>query len=98
MVTFDVYAGEASKVSKPTGNNMSKQTGQVYRSFLVRCWFIPAETADALPIWRFEVQEVAAEPQKHRFSDFEQLKSFMAATLTAVAADSNPDNDKDTLD
>ncbi len=74
---------------------MTKQADQLYHSFLVRCWFIPAATANEPPAWRFEVQEVSDKPQKHRFSDFEQLKAFIAAKLTAVAAASNQDGDKD---
>ena len=74
---------------------MSKYADQVYTSFLVRCWFVPPATTDELPTWRFEVQEVSDEPQKHRFSDFEQLQAFMLAKLTAVAAASNQDSDKD---
>jgi hypothetical protein len=75
---------------------MVKQADQLYHSFLVRCWFIPAATVDEPPTWRFELQEVSAEPQKYRFSDFEQLQAFMAAKLTAVAAASNQDSDTDT--
>jgi hypothetical protein len=90
----DSYAGNSPDESGAFGKNMSKQANQLYHSFLVRCWFIPAATVDEPPAWRFEVQEVSAEPQKHRFSDFEQLKAFMAAKLTAVAAASNQDGDK----
>jgi hypothetical protein len=75
---------------------MVKQADQLYHSFLVRCWFIPAATVDEPPTWRFELQEVSAEAQKYQFSDFEQLQAFMAAKLTAVAAASNQDSDTDT--
>lgn len=68
---------------------MSKYEEHVYTSFLVRCWFIPPATANEPPTWRFEVQEVSDKPQKHRFSDFEQLQAFMSAKLTAVAANNN---------
>jgi len=74
---------------------MAKQADQVYHSFLVRCWFIPAATADEPPTWRFELREVSAEPQKHRFSDFEQVQAFISAKLTAVAAGSHRNGDKD---
>jgi hypothetical protein len=74
---------------------MSKQADPVYQSFLIRCWFIPPATADEPPAWRFEVQEVTDESQKHRFSDLEQLQAFVAAKLVAVAAGSNRDSDKD---
>lgn len=74
---------------------MSEQADQVYQSFLVRCWLIRPATTDEPPTWRFELREVSADPQKHGFSDLEQLKAFMAAKLTAVAAGSNRDNDKE---
>ncbi|MFQ5399581.1 MAG: hypothetical protein ACE5E7_08280 [Anaerolineae bacterium] len=71
---------------------MSEQAEQVYQSFLVRCWLILPVTADEPPTWRFELREVTAESQKHRFSDLEQLKAFMAAKLAAIAASSKQDN------
>ena len=74
---------------------MAKQADQVYQSFLVRCWFIPPATTDEPAAWRFELREVSAEPQKHGFSDLEQLIAFVAAKLTAVATASNQDGDKD---
>jgi len=67
---------------------MSKQVDQIYQSFLVRCWLIPA-AATGEPVWRFELREVSAEPQKHRFSDLEQLKAFMSAKLAAITVRSN---------
>jgi hypothetical protein len=73
---------------------MAKQADQVYQSFLVRCWLMPPATTDEPAAWRFELREVAAEPQKYGFSDLEQLIAFMAAKLTAVAATSNQDGDK----
>jgi hypothetical protein len=74
---------------------MAKQADQVYQSFLVRCWLMPPATAAEPETWRFELREVAAEPQKHGFSDLEQLKAFMAVKLTAVAASSQQDNDEE---
>ena len=68
---------------------MSKQTEQIYHSFLVRCWLTPPATADEPSAWRFEVQEVTDEFQKHRFSNLEQLNAFTSAKLTAVAAENN---------
>jgi hypothetical protein len=65
---------------------MSKEADQVYQSFLVRCWLIPPATKDEPPAWRFELREVAAEAQKHRFSDLAQLKEFISAKLAALAA------------
>lgn len=74
---------------------MSKQAPQVYQSFLVRCWLILPATSDEPPTWRFELREVSAEPQKHGFSDLEQLKNFMAAELAAIAVSSEQDSDKE---
>jgi hypothetical protein len=71
---------------------MAKQADQVYQSFLVRCWLMPPATTGEPAAWRFELREVAAEPQKHGFSNLEQLKAFMAAKLTAVAASSQQDS------
>ena len=77
---------------------MPIQTDQVYQSFLLRCWLVSPETAEALPVWRFELQEVSDELRRHRFSDFEQLQAFVAAELTAVAkanrgdAENKPDS------
>jgi len=68
---------------------MSKQTDQLYHSFLVRCWLIPPATTDEQPEWRFEVQDVSAEAKKHRFSNFEQLHAFTTEKLTAVVAENN---------
>ena len=68
---------------------MSKQVDQIYQSFLVRCWLIPAAATGEPPVWRFELREVSAEPQKHRFSDLEQLKAFMSAKLAAITVRSN---------
>jgi hypothetical protein len=72
--------------------NMAKQADQVYQSFLVRCWLMPPATAAEPETWRFELREVAAEPQKHGFSNLEQLIAFMAVKLTAVAASSKQDS------
>jgi len=68
---------------------MPKEADQFYQSFLVRCWLIPPATTDELPTWRFELRDVTAEPQKHRFSDLEQLKAFMSAKLAAITVRSN---------
>ena len=68
---------------------MSKQVDQIYQSFLVRCWLIPAAATGEPPVWRFELREVSAEPQKHRFSDLEQLKAFMSAKLATLTVRSN---------
>jgi hypothetical protein len=67
---------------------MSKQADQVYQSFLVRCWLIPPATTDEPPVWRFELREISAKPQKHGFSDLVQLKEFMSAKLAAIVASS----------
>jgi hypothetical protein len=74
---------------------MSKQTNQLHQSFLVRCWLIPQGTVGEPSLWRFELQELTAESQKHRFSDLEQLNAFMAARLTAVADSSKQDDGKE---
>ncbi len=42
--------------------------------------------------WRFELQEVSAESPKHRFNDLEEVRAFVSAKLTAVAADDGPDS------
>ena len=68
---------------------MSKQTERLYHSFLVRCWSTLPATAGEPSAWRFEVQEVTDESQKHRFSNLEQLHAFTSAKLTAVAAENN---------
>jgi hypothetical protein len=73
---------------------MAKQADQVYQSFLVRCWLVPPATTGEPATWRFELREVSAEPQKYGFSDLEQLIAFVAAKLTAVAAASNQDGEK----
>ena len=70
-------------------NYMSKQTEQLYHSFLVRCWLTPPATTDEPSAWRFEVQEVTDESQKYRFGNLEQLNAFTLAKLTAVAAGNN---------
>jgi hypothetical protein len=51
----------------------------------------PAEDESAL--WRFELQEVSAESQKHRFSDLEQVKTFISARLSAVSDSSTQIDD-----
>lgn len=65
-------------------NNMSIKVDQRYQSFLVRCWFVPPETSDEPPNWRFELREVSAESLKHGFGDLEQLKSFISERLVAI--------------
>jgi hypothetical protein len=72
---------------------MSNQIDQVYQSFLVRCWLIPSATAETPAVWRFELRDVSAEPQKYRFSDLEQLKDFINAELAAIAVGSGRDGD-----
>lgn len=74
---------------------MTKQVKHIYQSFLVRCWLLPPTTADEPVPWRFELHEVSAESQKYRFSDYEQLTTFVAARLTAVATHSRQGNDKE---
>lgn len=68
---------------------MTQQADQIYQSFLVRCWLVSPATADGPPIWRFELRDVSAEPQKHRFSDLEQLKAFLSTKLAAITVHSN---------
>jgi hypothetical protein len=51
----------------------------------------PAEDESAL--WRFELQEVSAESQKHRVSDLEQVKTFISARLSAVSDSSTQIDD-----
>ena len=70
---------------------MPKKKQQIYQSFLVRCWFMPRETKDEPPNWRFELQEVLVDSQNHGFSDLEQLKESMWARLVAIAASNNCD-------
>ncbi|MBK6712320.1 MAG: hypothetical protein IPG51_18620 [Chloroflexi bacterium] len=76
---------------------MAKQDNpEVYRSFLVRCWFIPPAADDESPTWRFELRDMLADSQKHRFRNFEELVRFMSMKLTAVAAENSQGADKDT--
>ena len=74
---------------------MSKQADLIYQSFLIRCWLIPPATADEPPAWRFELREVSANAQKHRFSDLEQLKAFMLAKLAAITVRSIREDGKE---
>jgi hypothetical protein len=76
-------------------NNMSKEADQVYRAYLVRCWLIPPVTTNEPPAWRFELREVPADSEKHRFSDLEQVKEFISAKLAAIAAGSSPNSEKE---
>ncbi|MFZ0544666.1 MAG: hypothetical protein WAM60_04480 [Candidatus Promineifilaceae bacterium] len=74
---------------------MSKQVKQFYQSFLIRCWLTtPYETTAESPSWRFELQEVSAESEKHRFSNLEQVNAFIATRLTAVSNNSMEEDDK----
>lgn len=74
---------------------MSQEADPIYQSFLVRCWFILPAASDEPPMWRFELRDVSAEPEKHHFSDLEQLKAFMSAKLAALAAGSKQAGDKE---
>ena len=74
---------------------MSKEADQIYQSFLVRCWLIPPATTDEPSAWRFELRDVSAEFQKHRFSDFVQLKDFVSTKLMCVAARNKRTSDKE---
>ena len=66
---------------------MLEQTDHIYHSFLVRCWLIPPATADEAPAWRFELQEVSAESEKHRFRDLDQLCTFTSAKLESIVTE-----------
>ena len=75
---------------------MSQQADQIYQSFLVRCWLVPAATTDEPPSWRFELREISAESQKRLFSDLEQLKEFISTELMGLAAGrKQPTEDED---
>ena len=74
---------------------MPKEVESVYQSFLVRCWLIPAATSGEAPTWRYELRDVSAEPQKHGFSDLEQLKEHMSAKLEAIAAGDYEDSEEE---
>jgi hypothetical protein len=74
---------------------MSKETDQVYHSYLVRCWLVPRETTDEPALWRFELRQVPAEDQKQRFSDLEGLKAFISAKLAIMAIDIERDDDSE---
>ena len=76
---------------------MAIQTDQIYQSFLIRCWLIPSATANEPPAWRFELREVTAESSTQRFGSFAQLQEYMAARLTAVAANNNHESDKEEI-
>jgi len=73
---------------------MSKAADQIYLSFLVRCWLIPAATNDEPPTWRFELREVSAEAHKQHFSNLEQMKAFLAEKLAALTESSKQNSDK----
>jgi hypothetical protein len=64
---------------------MNNQAQQTYHSYLVRCWLQPPLTAAEHPIWRFQLQDISAEPQTVRFSDLEDLLSYMLARLFHAA-------------
>lgn len=68
---------------------MSTEAHQLYHAYLIRCWLIPAATAGESPAWRFELREVPADPEKHRFSDLEQVKEYMSAKLATQALNSD---------
>ena len=74
---------------------MPEEAKQVYQSFLVRCWLLGPATAETPVVWRFELREVAAEPQKHHFNDLEQLKAFISAKLAIMAIDTERDDDSE---
>lgn len=74
---------------------MQKDAQSIYQSYLIRCWLVSSSTESEYPIWRFELREVSAEPQKHRFSDLEQLKTFLSATLALMAVDKERDDDSE---
>ena len=82
-----IFVNSLARRAESSGleNYMAKEADQIYQSFLVRCWFIPPAASDEPPTWRFELRDVSAEPEKHRFSDLEQLKAFMSAKLAAIA-------------
>lgn len=69
---------------------MAPNGAQLYQSFLIRCWSTPQEGDDGVPEWRFELQVVAAEQEKHLFSSYELLMAFVAARLAAVAGNEGP--------
>lgn len=66
-----------------------------YQSVLVRCWLLPSSMADEPQAWRFELRDVSAEAQQHRFSDLEQLKAFILAKLAVMADDRERDGDSE---
>ena len=68
---------------------MQAQTEHIYHSFLVRCWLIPPTTADEIPAWRFELQEVSAESEKQRFSNLDQLCTFTSEKLEEIVTRHN---------
>lgn len=72
---------------------MPENEQPIYQSFLVRCWFVAPASAGKAPVWRFELRDVSAEPQKQRFSDLEQLKNFVATELDAIAAGNEQGSD-----
>ena len=70
---------------------MQKHAHSIYQSYLIRCWLMPSSTAGELPVWRFELREVSAEPQKHRFTDVMKLGFFLRTELEAIVARNNED-------
>ena len=71
---------------------MQEQTEHIYHSFLVRCWLSPPMTADEAPAWRFELQEVSAESEKHRFRNLDLLCAFTSEKLAAIVAEHSGEN------
>lgn len=73
---------------------MQEQAEHIYHSFLVRCWLTPPTTADEPPAWRFELQEVSAESEKHRFRNLDLLCAFTSAKLDGIVAEHSQVNQK----
>ena len=64
---------------------MRHEVDQVYYSFLVRCWLMPRTVNSEPVVWRFELREVTAEPDIHRFANLKALNAFLAGKLTSLA-------------
>ena len=56
---------------------MSKQKGETYQSFLLRCW--RPGGSDHATTWRFALKTVSAEPVEKRFHNLDQLLGYISA-------------------
>lgn len=77
---------------RPLEEKMTNPKQQIYHAFLLRCWLSQPVLAGEVPAWRFELRDIAHEPQKHGFSNLEQLRNFLSDSLERIAADSHKES------